>query len=54
MIDFGLKEEVRQRMAERRKRLKAEQEASRAAPATPAAPEENAGHQPISETEVQP
>mgnify|MGYP002362674867 CR=1 FL=1 len=54
MIDFGLKAEVRQRMAVRRKRLKAEQEASRAAPATPAAPEENAGHQPISETEVQP
>lgn len=61
MVDFGPKEEVRQRMAERRKRIKVDQEAGRASPASaaPASPDASATsastqdtpHQPASETE---
>lgn len=47
MLDFGPKEEVRQRMAERRKRIKVDQEAAREQPDTP----QEAPQQPVSETE---
>lgn len=50
MLDFGPKEEVRQRMAERRKRIKVEQEAGRTPPA--AAPEAQPQQHPASETET--
>lgn len=49
MLDFGPKEEVRQRMAERRKRIKVEQEAAaRAQPSTASDTSQN----PVSESET--
>lgn len=51
MLDFGPKEEVRARMAERRKRIKVDPAAGKAGSAAPDAPAQ-AAHQPQSETEI--